>query len=175
MARRITAFTTLTPTATADTTNLVDNTYPFLIRGGSTTQVNYIWEVSITGQAASSSSPTFMLLSIDSTVSSGTATFGSGGTDTAMDPATAALGAPVVAANSFATTKPQRSATAHLLNCSLNAYGGNFFWRANRVEECVKLAGSAAPATGLAGEASLSAFTGGTAGAIGAHMIYESQ
>lgn len=174
MARRIVAVTTITPTATADTTNLVDATYPLLLRGGSATQLNNIWEVSISGQAASSSSPTFMLLSLDSTVGTGTNTNGTGQTDTGANPASAALAAPAVTGNSNATTKPQRSASAHLLNCSLNAYGGNFFWRANRVEECMVLVGNAAPATGLAGEASLSAFTGGTPGAIGCHMIYES-
>lgn len=174
MARRIVAVTTITPTATADTTNLADATYPFMLRGGSATQINYIWEVSITGQAASSSSPTFMLLSEDSAVASGTNTNGTGQTDQQLSPASAALAAPAVTGNSNATNKPQRSSSAHLLNCSLNAYGGNFFWRANRVEECMVLIGNAAPATGLAGEASLSAFTGGTPGAIGPHMIYES-
>lgn len=174
MARRIVSVTTLTPTATADTTNLVDATYPFILRGGSATQINLIWEVAINGQAASSSSPTFMLLSLDTQVGTGSNTNGTGQTDSQMDPSTAALAAPALTGNSSATNKPQRSSSAHLLNCSLNAYGGNFFWRANRVEECVKLIGNAAPATGLAGEASLSAFTGGTPGAIGAHMIYES-
>lgn len=168
MARRIVSITTITPTATADTTNLVDATYPFLLQGGSSTQRNLIWEVSITGQAASSSSPTFMKLSRDSTVAV-TNSNGTGQTDAAMDPATAALAAPALTGNTN-TTKPQRSSTLHLLDCSLNAYGGNFFWRANRVEECPTVLGN----TASFGEVSLSAFTGGTTGAIGAHMIYES-
>lgn len=174
MARRIVSDQTITPTATADTTALVDNTYPFVIQGGSATQINYIWEVSITGQAASSSSPTFMLLGIDSTVAGGTATRGAGQKDAPINPASAALGAPVISANQFATTKPQRSSTLGLLNCSLNAFGGVYFWRANRLEEAIALIGNAAPATGTSGEASLSAFTGGTPGAIGVHAIYES-
>jgi hypothetical protein len=174
MARRIVAMTTLTPTATADTTNLVDATYPMLLQGGSATQVNWIWEVSVVGQAASSSSPTFMLLSADSTVATGTATRLAGQTDAPLNPATAALGSVVITSNQFATTKPQRSATLHYANCSVNAFGGVYFWRANRLEECFVIAGNAAPATGLAGEVSLSAFTGGTPGAIGAHIIYES-
>jgi len=169
MARRIVSVTTITPTATADATNLVDATYPFLIKGGSATQINRIWEVSITGQAAASSSPTFMLLSFDSTVATGTNTNGTGQTDAPMDSSTAALAAPVVTGNSNATTKPQRSSSLHILNCSLNAYGGNFFWRANRVEECPAIIGASANT----GEASLSAFTGGTPGAIGVHAIYE--
>lgn len=167
MARRIVSITTITPTATADTTNLVDATYPFLLQGGSSTQINYVWEVSISGQAASSSSPTFMLLSRDSTVAA-TNSNGTGQTDTVLDASMAAVAAAPLTGNTN-TTKPQRSSTLHLLNCSLNAYGGNFFWRANRIEECPKTLGN----TASNGEVSLSAFTGGTAGAIGAHMIYE--
>jgi hypothetical protein len=149
----------------------VDATYPFILQGGSGTQLNKIWEISISGQAASSSSPTFMLLSRDSTVATGSNTYTAGITmDAAIDPATAALAAPALTGNNNATTKPQRSVTLHLANCSLNAFGGVFFWRANRLEECFSVLGN----TASLGEASLSAYTGGTAGAIGAHMIYES-
>lgn len=170
MARRIVSVTTITPTATADTTNLVDATYPFLLQGGSSTQLNRIWELSMTGQAASSSSPTFMLLSRDTTVATGTNTNGTGQTDAPIDPATAALTAAALTGNSQATTKPQRSSSAHLLNASFNAYGGNYFWRANKVEEALPVLGNTQPL----GEVSLSAFTGGTPGALGAHMVYES-
>jgi hypothetical protein len=168
MARRIVAVTTITPTATADTTNLADATYPNILQGGSGTQLNKVWEISINGQAASSSSPTFMLLSRDTTVAV-TNSNGTGQTDAPMDPATAALSAAALTGNTN-TTKPQRSATAHLMNCSLNAFGGVFFWRANRLEECPSVLGNTQPL----GEMSLSAFTGGTPGAIGTHMIYES-
>lgn len=170
MARRIVAVTTITPTATADATNLVDATYPNILQGGSGTQLNKIWEVSLNGQAASSSSPTFMLLSRDSGVATGSNTNGTGQTDAAIDPATAALAAIALTGNSNATNKPQRSATLHLANCSLNAFGGVYFWRANRLEECFTVLGN----TASFGEASLSAFTGGTPGAIGTHMVYES-
>lgn len=169
MARRIVSMTTITPTATADAVNLVDATYPFLLLGGSATQLSYIHEISISGQAASSSSPTFMVLSRDVAVAVGANTQGAGGTDAAMDGATAALAAPALSGNSNATTKPQRSSTLHLMNCSLNAFGGVYFWRANKVDECPRVLGSTTPL----GEVSLSAFTGGTTGAIGAHMIYE--
>lgn len=166
MARRTVSITSVTPTATADTTTLADTTYAFVLTGGSTTQVNYVHEVSISGQAASSSSPTFMLLSRDSTVA---VTLGSTGTtDASMDPATVALTAAPITGNAF-TTKPQRSASLHLLNASLNAFGGVYFWRANKLDECPRLLGNAASF----GEVSLSAFSGGTPGAIGAHMVYE--
>lgn len=168
MARRIVSITTITPTATADTTNLVDATYPFIIRGGSSTQLNRVFEISISGQAASTSSPTFMLLSYDSTAGGATNTNGTGQTDVAIDAATAALAAPAITGNT-STTKPQRSSTLHLANCSLNAFGGVYFWRANRVEEAFTVLGN----TASLGEVSLSAFTGGTTGAIGAHMVYE--
>jgi hypothetical protein len=168
MARRIISYTTLTPTAFADTTNLTNTAYIAFIQGGSTTQQVKIHEISISGQAASSSSPTFMILSRDSTVAATSTVFGTGGMDAAMDTATAALAAATVTGNS-ATTAPQRSSTLHLMNCSLNAFGGVYFWRANKWDECVDIVGN----TASLGEVSLSAFTGGTPGAIGAHIIIE--
>ena len=170
MARRIVSQTTGTPTATADTTNLVNGTFPFMLQGGASTQLTKIWEISISGQAASSSSPTIMLLSRDTTVATGANSNGTGVTDTAIDPATAALAAPAFTGNINVTVLPQRSVTAHLANCSLNAFGGVYFWRANRLEECFSVLGNTQPL----GEVSLSAFTGGTTGLIGSHMIYES-
>ena len=170
MARRIVQYVTITPTATADAaTTLANATYPYAVQGGSATQVVRIWETSISGQAASSSSPTFMLMSRDSAVGATPGTFPANiGTDAALDPATAALAAPVILNNTW-TTPPQRSATLKLQNCSLNAFGGVYFWRANRVEECPLILGNAASF----GEISLSAYTGGTPGAIGCHTIYE--
>ena len=166
MARRIVSITTVTPTATADTTSLADTTYAFVLQGGSSTQQIKVHEVSISGQAASSSSPTFMLLARDSTVA---ATAGSTGTtDASLDPATVALTAAPLSGNAW-TTKPQRSSSLHLLNASLNAFGGVYFWRANKWDECPTILGN----TASFGEMSLSAFTGGTPGAIGAHLIYE--
>ena len=55
------------------------------------------------------------------------------------------------------------------MNCSLNAFGGVYFWRANKWDECPVILGN----TASNGEMSLSAFTGGTPGAIGVHAIYE--
>lgn len=167
MAKRIVSVTTQTPTATADTTNLVDATYPFLIQGGSSTQRTNILEIYLGGQAGSST-PTFMVLGRDSTVATGTNTNGAGQTDAALDAASAALAAPALTGNSQATTKPQRSSTLHLLNLSFNAFGGIVRWVAAPGEE-ISLIGN----TASLGEISLSAFTGGTPGAMGAHMIYE--
>lgn len=170
MSRRIVSMTTQTPGVYGDTTTLT--TYPFGLASGSALQVNRIWEVSISGQASSTSSPTFMLLARDSPVGIGTPGQATGGTDAVIDAACAgSAGGPFGAwtGSSFGTTNPSRSTAYHLLNASLNAFGGVYFWRANRAEECITVIGVGAPL----GEVSLSAFTGSTAGAIGAHMIYE--
>lgn len=165
MAKRIVSVTTQTPTATADTTNLVDATYPFLLQGGSSTQRSNILEIYLGGQAGSSA-PTFMILSRDTTVAV-TNSNGTGQTDAPLDAATAALAAAVLTGNTN-TTKPQRSATAHLLNLSFNAFGGIVRWVAAPGEE-ISVVGNTQPL----GEVSLSAFTGGTTGLLGAHLIYE--
>lgn len=165
MAKRIVSITTITPTATADTVNLVDATYPFLCQGGSSTQRVNILEIYMGGQAGSSS-PTFMLLSRDSTVCA-TNSNGTGQTDAAADASTAALAAPALTGNTN-TIKPQRSSSLHLLNLSFNAFGGIVRWVAAPGEE-ISIVGN----TASLGEVSLSAFTGGTPGALGAHMYYE--
>ncbi len=171
MPRMIVANATITPTAFADTTSMTDATYPFILQGGigGTTQVNRVWEISISGQAASTSSPTFLLLSRDSVNASINST-GAGQTNTSIDASGSALATVPLVGNTN-TTKPQRSATGHLANCSLNAFGGVYFWRANRLEECFTTYGAFANTP--FGEVSLSAFTGGTTGLVGAHMIYE--
>lgn len=165
MAKRIVSVTTMTPTATADTTNLVDATYPFLVQGGSTTQRVNILEVYLGGQAGSSA-PTFMVLARDSLVAV-TNSNGTGQTDASLDASTAALAAPALTGNTN-TTKPQRSSSLHLLNLSFNAFGGIVRWVAAPGEE-ISVIGN----TASLGEVSLSAFTGGTAGLLGAHLIYE--
>lgn len=171
MSRRIASFTTLTPVATADTANLIGNTYPHDFQGGTSLQLNKFWEISITGQAASTSSPTFMLFSRDSTTGAGALTYGGTiGTDTALDPAFQVSGSVPGSGSTYATTQAQRDVARHLANCSLNAFGGVYFWRANRLEECFSMLGNTAA---LFGQCSLSAFTGGTPGPIGTHVIYE--
>lgn len=172
MARRISAITTHTPVAVADTTAFLINQMMFSFLGGSSTQLTRFWEISISGQAASSSSPTFEIFARDSTIGVGAQSQQAGGTDSFMDPATAALAAPATVGTTWATSYPQRSSANHLMNCSLNAFGGVFFWRANRVEECSVMLGNTAA---LFGSCSLSAFTGGTPGAVGGHIIYETQ
>lgn len=165
MAKRVVSITTQTPTATADATNLVDATYPFLVQGGSATQRINILEVYMGGQAGSSA-PSIMVLSRDSTVAV-TNSNGTGQNDAAMDASTAALAAPALTGNTN-TTKPQRSTTLHLLNLSFNAFGGIVRWVAAPGEEITTIGNTAS-----LGEVSLSAFTGGTTGLMGAHLVYE--
>lgn len=167
MAKRSVSVTTQTPTATADTTDLVDATYPFLLRGGSSTQRSNIYEIYLGGQAGSSS-PTFWILGRSSTVGTGANSNGAGQNDAALDPATAALAAPALTGNTNATLKPQRSSTLKLLNLSINGFGGIVRWVAAPFEE-ISIVGN----TASLGELTLSAFTGGTPGAFGSHMIYE--
>jgi len=165
MAKRSLQQTTITPTATAATTNLVDNTYPFVLQGGSATQKIDILEVMETGQAAASA-PTLMLLARDSTVAV-TAAAGTH-TDAPLDSTTAALAAPPVVGSGFSGTKPQRSAALILLNLAFNAFGGIVRWVAAPGEQISSVGASA-----NLGEVSLSAFTGGTPGLMGSHLIYE--
>lgn len=156
---------TWTPVAVADTTNFTDAGYMGLM-GGSTTQRLSIIEIYMGGQAAASS-PTLMIFSRDSTVQATPTALGAGESNAAFDPSTAALAAPMVAFTA-STTKPQRAATLGLLNVSFNAFGGIVRWVAAPGEEIGVLGNTAS-----LGEVSLSAYTGGTPGLMGAHIIYE--
>ena len=159
------SWTSITPTATADTTNLVDSTYATILQGGSSTQRLNIAEVYIGGEAPSASSPSIMVLARDSTVA---ATVTAGTTRNALlDGSGTAPGTTAVVGH-IATTKPQRSATLHLLHLSFNAYGGIVRWVARPGEEPSTVGNTAS-----LGEVSLSAFTGGTTGATSGHILYE--
>lgn len=165
MAKRSFKVSTFTPVAVADTVNFTDAGYMGLM-GGSTTQVNKVNEVYLGGQATASA-PSLMLLSRDSTVQATPTALSTGNSDAPLDPATAALAA-VPIAFVASTTKPQRSATAGLLNLAYNAFGGIVRWLAAPGEEIGMLGNTAS-----FGEVSLSAYTGGTPGLTGAHIIYE--
>jgi hypothetical protein len=169
MAKRSVSHRSLTPTATADTTNLVDSSYPFALQGASGTQETHISEVYIGGQATSSA-PTFMVLGRDSQIATGSLTADATLNDASLAAATAALAAAVATFNKAATNKPQRSVTLGCLaNLSFNAFGGITKWVALTAGHEIVMVGN----TASLGEISLSAFTGGTAGLLGAHCIYE--
>lgn len=171
MAKRSVSHRSITPTATADTTNLVDSTYPLALQGASSTQKTNISEVFIGGQATASA-PTLMVLGRDSQIATGSLTADATLNDAALAAATAALAAPVVAFNKAATNKPQRSVTLGcLINLSFNAFGGIVRWVAPDVNSFISMVGN----TASLGEVSLSAFSGGTAGLLGCHLVYETE
>lgn len=156
---------TWTPVAVADAAAFTDNGYCGLM-GGSATQRIDVSEVFMGGQAGASS-PCIMIVSRDSTVQATPTALTTGQSNAALDPSTAALALPQVAFTA-STTKPQRSATLGLLNLSYNAFGGIVRWVAAPGTE-LKMLGNVASF----GEISLSAFTGGTPGLTGSHIIYE--
>lgn len=165
MALRTFKSATWTPVAVADATNYTDNGYMGLM-GGSTTQRIDVTEIYMGGQAGASS-PSIMIFSRDSTVQATPTALTTGQSDAANDPSTAALAAPAVSFTA-STTKPQRSATLGLLNLSFNAFGGIVRWVAPPRGQLTLLGNTAS-----LGEASLSAYTGGTPGLLGAHVVYE--
>jgi hypothetical protein len=167
MAKRVFHAANYTPTAQADTSALTNATYQAL-KGGSATQLINIVDVQIAGLAGSSS-PTLMQLARVTTVETTPTALASPNSDGPMHPSTAALAAPPV---SFvaAAAGPQRSAatTDAKLELALNAFGGIVRWQAAPGEEWGQI-GNTQPL----GESVLSAFTGGTVGAVSSHIIYE--
>lgn len=168
MAKRIFQAGNFTPTATADTTAMANATY-MAIRGGSTTQRIDVLDFMISGLAPSTSSPTLLQFARHSTIATTPTALAAPNSDGPVDPATAALAAPPV---SFvaAAAGGQRSAvtTDARLNLAFNAQGGLLRYNAAPMQQFTLLGNTAA-----FGEASLSAFTGGTVGAISASIIYE--
>ena len=160
MARYSLGYQTKTMIAVADTANMTDNGYATFLLGGSATQLLKINEVYIGGEDTAST-PTTMVLARDSTIA---ATGISGNTNAPMDVQTTA---PTVAVfGCVSTTKPQRAATLHLLQLSLNTYGGIARWQARYGEE-ISVYGTAVNV----GEVSLSSVTG--TGKVSGHIIYE--
>jgi hypothetical protein len=170
MAKRIFQAVNWTPTATADTTAHANATY-MALKGGSATQRLDILEILVSGLAPSVSSPTILQFARTSTANATTPTaLAAPSSEGPFDPATALLGA-VPIPFTAAAAGPQRSAiiTDARLNVGLNAYGGILKWFAFDRSSAWGMLG----ATFGFGENVLSAFTGGTPGAVSAHIIYE--
>ncbi len=167
MAKRSFGNVNWTPTATADAVAHANATHQTL-KGGSTTQRNEVIEVYAAGMAGASS-PTFLMLARASVLGITPTALAAPAFDGPLDPATAALAAPPVSYTA-AATGPQRSAATTLarLNLAINAFGGIVRWVAAVREEFV-IFGNAVND----GEAVLSAFTGGTPGAINSHIVFE--
>jgi hypothetical protein len=160
--------TNWTPTATADAAALANATYQAL-KGGSTTQRLEVVEIYMAGNANSVNSPTFMQFARNSTLGITPTALAAPMHDGPLDPNTAALGAPPVS-YCAAGTGPLRSnaTTSARLDLGINALGGIVRWVAAFREEWI-IFGNAV----TVGESSLSAFTGGTPGALNSHIIYE--
>jgi hypothetical protein len=156
-----------TPTAQADAGALTSSTY-MAIKGGSSTQNIAVEEVLVSGFAASSS-PTILQLARAGTVETTPTALAAPNSDGPMNGASAALAAPAVTFVA-AGTGPQRSnaTSAARLNLGLNAFGGIVRWVA-----APGAAWGMVGNTATLGESILSAFTGGTVGAISAHIVYE--
>jgi len=165
MAKRSLAVRTLAPTATADATNLANDTYLGVIQGGAATQRNKISEIQLGGQATASA-PSIIMAGMNSLAA--TVIVLGISEDGPLDSATAALAAPAAVGTS-ATVLPQRSITlGQLLQLSFNAFGGIVRWLAAPNEE-IGMVGLGVNT----GSFSLSAFTGGAPGLMSSHIIYE--
>lgn len=161
MARYSVTYQTKTMTAVADTTNFTDSGYATFIQGGGATMALRINEVYIGGEDTSSTATT-MVLARDSTV----AATGISGNMLALLDATATAPGTLPVYGCVSTTKPQRSSTLHLLQLSLNTYGGIARWQARYGEEITTYGASASN-----GEVSLSSVTG--TGKVSGHVIFE--
>lgn len=166
MGKRSFSFTSWTPAATADTIAHANDTY-MALKGAATTSRNEVIEVYMAGMVSSTSSPTFMQLAYSSTLGITPTTLATTSTDGPLDPASV-TGATVT--YRAAGTGPLRAATVTLprLNLGINAWGGIVRWVASHREEFI-ITGNAVSG----GEGVLSAFTGGTPGALSSHIIYE--
>lgn len=167
MAKRLFQVGAFIPTATADATNLATATYMAIGASGATARLNIV-EIYEGGQA-SASSINIMQFARDLVLGATLTALAAPNGDGPMDTNTAALAAPPLTFVA-ATTSPQRtntSATARL-NLSFNAFGGIVRWVAAPGEEW-----GITGVTVSVSESSLSAFTGGSVGSMGAHLVYE--
>lgn len=165
MAKRSFAVRVITPTATADAANLANDTHCGVMQGGTAIQRNHISEIMLGGQAGASA-PTIMMAGMNSLAA--TVIVLGIGELAPLDSATEDLVAPADIGTST-TVLAQRSATlGALLQLSFNAFGGIVRWLAAPGEE-IGMVGLAVDT----GSFSLSAFTGGTPGALSSHIIFE--
>lgn len=147
----------------ADTTNMTDTGY-HAVQGGVSTQRSTIREVYM-GGVATASAPSQMLLGRDVVVG-GTLSVGLA---VVLDGSAVLIANPPVCFNT-ATTKPQRSSSLVLLALAFNAFGGIVRWVAAPGEEATMYGAAAS-----VGEASLTAYTGGTPGLMQSHILLETE
>lgn len=164
MAKYSTNWSSLTMTATNDTTTFANSVF-CAIGSNAAAQMIKISEVYIGGEASSSSTPAAIVVARDST--NGVAPSGTG-VRTALTDAMATAPATVPTGFTQAGTNSQRSATAHLLHLSFNAYGGIVRWVSSPDQNI-----TAATATAPNSEISISTLSASTAPVASGHFLFE--
>lgn len=168
MAKRVFQVATFTPTAQADGGALTSGTY-MAVGAASATQIINILEIFESGQAATSA-VNIMQFARDLVLGATPTALAAPNGDGPVSGASAALAAPPLTFIA-ATTGPSRTNTATTLrlNLGFNAAGGIVRWKPADLTEAPQIIGTAVSIS----ECSLSAFTGGNVGPMGAHIIYE--
>lgn len=164
MARYSLTFNSQVTVAIADTNALTTVKYSALGGNSSTMQLK-VNEVSIGGEASSGAVQVYVFAR-DTTVAA-TSLTSVGLTNANLDATSTAPGTLALFSNS-STTFPQRSATAHLIPHSFNAFGGYCRWQARQGEE-ITMVGNTQPL----GECSYSGNTGTAASVVSGAIIYE--
>lgn len=163
--KRVFSQASFTPTAYADTTTI---TTGFMDLGNAAAaNMITVTEIMETGQA-SASSINLMQFARDSTLPATPTALASPNADGPMNGIAQALSASPIACIA-ATTGPQRwSGQGSRLNLAFNAFGGVVRWVAAPGFE-ILIIGVTVNVSNMC----LSAFTGGSPGLMGAHIIYE--
>lgn len=170
MAKRLFTTAGLTFTASAQGSQATGGGYMSLV-GSSATQMTDILEVMISGKATASTVASLYLARQSTLGTGGATTLAVPHADGPMNPATAALASPVVAAVDYVTNEaiPSNTVTDAKLQLGMNLFGGIVRWNAAPGQQYT-IIGSSAPG----GSAILwNSSTGGSSGLADAHMIYE--
>jgi hypothetical protein len=167
MAKKVFQVPSFTATATADTTNFAHGTYLAITSGGATNRV-VVSEIYMGGQSAASN-VNIMMFARNSTIGATPSALVAPNSDGPLDAGTSAPSAPAVGFVS-SVTAAQRSAVVSSARLALtyNSFGGIVRWVAAPGYEWV-IYGTSTNAS----ESSLSGYTGGGSGVMGAHIVYE--
>ena len=171
MAKRLFATGGVTFTASASAAQATGGGYMSLV-GSASTQISDILEVMISGKATASTVCATYLNRQSTLGTGGAVTLAGQNSDGPMNPATAALSSPVVAAVDYTTNEaiPSATVTDARLQLGLNLFGGIIRWNAAPTQQ-MTIIGSAAPGGSVILWNSSSA--GGSTGLADAHIIYE--
>lgn len=149
----------------AAATTLTSNQY-VVLQGNSGFMQLRVSEVYIGGEAAATSSPSYMLFARSGTLGTGAAS-GASISNVLTDGSAVAPGTVAQFGSTYATTQPTRGNV--LLRLSYNAYGGIVRWVASP-DQSLSVVGNA---TANQSDVTLSAFTGSTTVTASGHILYE--